>query len=388
MNRLLFLSILICSSVGAWRQAAAQVEFKHEHSTANLKNLHAYAAQLRATDNTGRAVALGKSLWPGNADIAKALGPAATADTRKVVQAAYRSTSVLRARSTSYWASIVGVPRRNAELHDVVQATVTDFKKAAASGDKSLPGASFTMHPRTAASLLNPEVTFYSLRFKTADGGAAGSNSFYFWNGSQWKILYDVNELVTAYQLTNPDRSLRNVDLTPAVVRNFKQANTKDNLQKLLEMLSSAVRKRNLNVAAAIAHGLMPQGKSLDMALKTDIDAATRVRIRALFPIGKVDRHDILLWASLFKVKPKQTEVFVAGATTAEIAANVKESIAWYNFPGGAHEAAKTMLRPGRTFYTAKMLEPGEHLGMRYDLFYWDGASWKMLGKVWRALRR
>jgi len=367
------------------QQAAAQVTFKHQNTPGNLKDLYAHAKTLAAANNENQAVALGKSLWPTDADIAMALGPQVSVDTRKVIQAAYSGTRLRRARSTFYWSSIVGVPAENAQLAGIYPARTADFQQAMQVNDPKLPGSKFKMNPRTAVQLLSPSVTFYAIEFQDAEGQPAGSNVFYFWNGKQWKILYDINELTTVYQLTNPDHTLRNVDLAPAAFTSFKQSNDKANLQKLLEMLSKAVRSRNLNVAAAIAYSLMPAGKSLDAALSDQVDTATRTRIRALFPIGQVDRHDILVWSSLFRVKQTQTEVFVAGATTEEIKAYKRESVAWYNFPGGAREAAQNILRPGVMFYTAKMLEPGQRLGMRYDLFYWDGFSWKMLGKVWRA---
>ncbi len=386
MPRLLLIGLLFGLMVGSWQPAAAQVSFKHENSVDNLRKLYAYAATLNAAEREDQAVALSKSLWPTDADIAMALGPKVTIDTRKVIQAAYSGTRLRRARSTVYWATMIGVPSQTAKPGEVITAMVEDFEKAAAADDRSLPGAQFKMHPRTAASLLEPGVKFYAMQFVDDKGGIAGANAFYFWNGKQWKILYDFTELVTVYQLTNPDHSLRNVDLSPAEFSGFKQQNTKENLQKLLELLSKSVRSRNLNVAAAIAYSLMPQGKSLDAALSDKVNDATRTRIRATLPVGQVDRYDILLWSSLYRVRPKQTEVFVAGATTEEIKEYKRESVAWYNFPGGAREAAQNTLRPGMTFYIAKMLEPGQRLGMRYDLFYWDGESWKMLGKVWRAL--
>jgi hypothetical protein len=38
-------------------------------------------------------------------------------------------------------------------------------------------------------------------------------------------------------------------------------------------------------------------------------------------------------------------------------------------------------------FYEVEFVKPGEDMGMKYHLFFWDGARWKMLGPVWRSMR-
>jgi len=31
--------------------------------------------------------------------------------------------------------------------------------------------------------------------------------------------------------------------------------------------------------------------------------------------------------------------------------------------------------------------EPGKDKGTKYHLFFWDGASWRMLGPAWRVVK-
>ena len=84
--------------------------------------------------------------------------------------------------------------------------------------------------------------------------------------------------------------------------------------------------------------------------------------------------------------RPSQTEVQVHGATTEEVAANAPGSVVHAEFPGGAVNAAETLLRPGVTWYEVELLEPGAERGMKFHLFYWGGTQWRMLGPVWRFL--
>jgi len=40
----------------------------------------------------------------------------------------------------------------------------------------------------------------------------------------------------------------------------------------------------------------------------------------------------------------------------------------------------------GLRFYEAEFVAPGEELGMKYHLLFWDGSRWRMLGPIWRML--
>lgn len=84
--------------------------------------------------------------------------------------------------------------------------------------------------------------------------------------------------------------------------------------------------------------------------------------------------------------KPGQTVVQVHAATTEQIIAYEKGTTAFEEFPGGSRRVAEKILRPGMTFYEVEYLKPGEDLGMKYHMFYWDGKQWSMLGPAWRVL--
>ncbi len=84
---------------------------------------------------------------------------------------------------------------------------------------------------------------------------------------------------------------------------------------------------------------------------------------------------------------PAKTQVHVYAATTEEMVEYREGTVTFQQFPGAVKELARTLLRPGMTFYEVEMVEPGKDLGMKYHLFYWDGRRWAMLGPVWRALR-
>ena len=64
------------------------------------------------------------------------------------------------------------------------------------------------------------------------------------------------------------------------------------------------------------------------------------------------------------------------------VAAGSEGTPAFNEFPGGAKRLAETSLKPGATFYEVEITEPGKDSGMKYHLFFWDGARWRMLGLV------
>jgi hypothetical protein len=90
---------------------------------------------------------------------------------------------------------------------------------------------------------------------------------------------------------------------------------------------------------------------------------------------------------TLFKddfAKPHQTEINVHRATGKEIVSNAPGSVAESEFPGGARDIAEKYLRADMPYYEVEFVEPGEEMGMKFHLFYWDGKQWSMLGPLWR----
>lgn len=155
-----------------------------------------------------------------------------------------------------------------------------------------------------------------------------------------------------------------------------------DALRKYFEELQQAIRGDDTKKAGEMTKELFPGRVELVSALKEDVEPDVANKI--------VDFHwelaprDEAGMAKVFQVKPEQTEIKVWAATTEEIAANEEGSVAFAEFPGGAKRLAKTILRPGQTFYEVEFLEPGKDAGMKYHLFYWSGKKWSMLGPIWR----
>lgn len=145
--------------------------------------------------------------------------------------------------------------------------------------------------------------------------------------------------------------------------------------------LQAAIRANDTATAAALTKAYFPDDASLAKAIKDATAIPKVVAMHAQF--SSAPDADI---ARMFATDPSRTEIVVHGATTEEIAAYSPGSVAHSEFPGGAQQAAQSILQPGLTFYEIELLEPGKDQGMKYHLFYHDGKDWKMLGPVWRAL--
>lgn len=159
----------------------------------------------------------------------------------------------------------------------------------------------------------------------------------------------------------------------------YKQADTPDNLKGLLDTLVKASESGDTKKAAALTRNLIPDEAALKKALKDD---ATELLGKLVEMRKKMPADDAQLAKMMRRGEADRTEINVHAATTEELAAgNTKE------FPGGAVDAAKTVLRPGVKFYEVEFVKPGEGAGMKYHLFFWDGARWRMLGPVWRQMR-
>ena len=167
---------------------------------------------------------------------------------------------------------------------------------------------------------------------------------------------------------------------TPAA-NSQTNAPTAAGLKDQFAKLQAAIRAEDTATAAALTKAFFPDDASLAKAIK-DANAIPKVAaMHAKF--SSAPDADI---ARMFATDPGRTEIVVHGATTEEIAAYAPGSVAHSEFPGGAQQAAQSILQPGLTFYEVELLEPGKDQGMKYHLFYHDGQDWKTLGPVWRAL--
>ena len=160
----------------------------------------------------------------------------------------------------------------------------------------------------------------------------------------------------------------------------FKQENTPDNLQALLQHVFRKFHvDKNRQDGIALFQSLMPDERRLRLALKDDLEAGALEKILEQHKRFAAVPDDFTLG------RPEQTEVQVHGATTDQIKAYREGTIAFAEFPGGARQMAERVLRPGMTFYEVEFLEPGQTSGITYHLFYWDGQQWTMLGPIWRV---
>ncbi len=82
---------------------------------------------------------------------------------------------------------------------------------------------------------------------------------------------------------------------------------------------------------------------------------------------------------------PKRTETKVYAATTEEIVAYARGSVAFDEFPGGMKRFA-AVAAPGRTFYVVEHVEPGSDTGMKYTCFTRVDDRWLFLPKPWGSL--
>jgi hypothetical protein len=161
----------------------------------------------------------------------------------------------------------------------------------------------------------------------------------------------------------------------------YKQADTSDNLKGLLETIVKSGESGDTKKAGALTGNLIADEAALKKAFKDDAgDALKKVAEANKKFLSEPEK----LGGLLKRGAADRTEVQVHGATTEEIASGAASA---KEFPGGAVDAAKAVLRPAMKFYEVEFVKPGEDTGMKYHMFFWDGAHWKMLGPVWRALK-
>ena len=171
----------------------------------------------------------------------------------------------------------------------------------------------------------------------------------------------------------NPDEAL------------YKQADTPENLKGLLETIVAANGAGDFKKAATLTRGLVPDATALKVALRDDAPPA--LADGALKMSQGLPADDAQVAGLIKPGEPGRTQVNVHGATTEEIAKYEQGGVAYAEFPGGAKKLAEAALKPGVKFYEVEFVEPGKDAGMKFHMFYWDGARWRMLGPAWRSLR-
>ncbi len=162
------------------------------------------------------------------------------------------------------------------------------------------------------------------------------------------------------------------------------KADSPEALKLLAVRLQKGHSQRDAEVVQDVTLGLLPTSEQILAALAPDAPEADRDAVLKLHAGLPKEGQSLL---GLLSMRPEQTEIQVHAATTEQLAGTVPASAGLQEFPGGSVQAAKKgLLRKGMTFYEVEFLEPGKDAGMKFHLFYWTGASWKMLGPVWRTV--
>lgn len=154
-----------------------------------------------------------------------------------------------------------------------------------------------------------------------------------------------------------------------------------DGLRALFVQARTACEAMTYAKGRAILEGIMPTTESLSRAL---VDAAPpNLRAQLVAQRSEIPADDAK--AACVFAPAGRTEVLVHRATTEELAAHAPNTEAATEFPAGAQLLAP-LLRPGTTFYEVETVEPGNDRGTKFHMFFWDGATWRMLGPAWRYL--
>jgi hypothetical protein len=161
----------------------------------------------------------------------------------------------------------------------------------------------------------------------------------------------------------------------------YPQKDDPANLAGLLDAIVKASESGDAKKAGALTRGLIPTEAAYKKAFEDHVPPA--VLARMLANVKQLPPDDSALAGLIRRGDSTQSQINVHGATPEEIQAGATPAAR--EFPGDARRHAG-LLRPGVRFYEAEFVAPGEDLGMKYHLFFWDGAGWRMLGPIWRSL--
>ena len=163
-------------------------------------------------------------------------------------------------------------------------------------------------------------------------------------------------------------------------------ADSADRLKELVATIVAANKAGDHKKAASLTRDLLLAEEDVKKALRDDAPPAVVEMALSLRP--KVQQADDAKAAALLDPgQPDRTEIQVHAATTEELAKYQDGSVAQAEFPSTTKALAERALRPGVRFHEVEFLAPGKTDGMKYHLFFFDGARWRMLGPVWRALK-
>jgi len=161
----------------------------------------------------------------------------------------------------------------------------------------------------------------------------------------------------------------------------YVQKDDPANLGGLLDTIAKAAEAGDAKKAGALTRSLIPDQAAYRKAFKADVPPAVLERFAGA--VKQLPADDAQLAGLIHRGDPTQSQVKVHGATPEEIQGG--STAAAGEFPPAAKQNAG-LLRAGLRFYEAEFVAPGEEVGMKYHLFFWDGSRWRMLGPIWRTL--
>jgi hypothetical protein len=186
-------------------------------------------------------------------------------------------------------------------------------------------------------------------------------------NGRRWRFTLLLCCGLISTGLSAPDPGKKSLE---AFFGALRQQSISGNSTELLKLAKSTFPNRN-----SIKKGLS------DHAPDSSIEKLVQWYAGALASSDE----DFLRF---FNFTSTQSEITAYPATVEDLISNLKDSTACLHFPRGVHPFAHdSTLRDDTTYYEVLINEPGKATSHRFDLLYWDGEAWKMLGGIWSVLQ-
>ena len=164
---------------------------------------------------------------------------------------------------------------------------------------------------------------------------------------------------------------------------------TPDPGKKALEEFFGKIRQQSLSgntkELTKLARDLFPNRESIEKGLSSHIPQASIEKLTKWHEEARASTEAQLIEA--FTLGTKQSKIVAYAATVKSLILSEKGSDAYRHFPRGAQFFARdSTLRDDTTYYKVVITEPGNAPFRNYDLIFWDGESWKVLGAIWNLL--
>jgi hypothetical protein len=159
----------------------------------------------------------------------------------------------------------------------------------------------------------------------------------------------------------------------------------KKELHRVISELRKALKSGDQKRGLSIVRPMLPTVKIAKTALIENFTKDAALKLAAYYK-ETLPSDDAAL-ARVLQFSSTYTKIIVHQASAQEIKDYTVGSVAWKHFPGGCKRLAKQILRPETLFYEVEFVKPGTENGVKYHLFYWSGATWTMLGPIWRLFR-